>query len=96
MPITDDDPPELTSKIVANDDQLWTAINDVILASPGYRKRRRRIIRQQKKLQAMVSDEAWQQQYLKVDAMVNANNEAVVTGLVKWAWGEGVKFGGRR
>ncbi len=85
---SDSEAPTLTPAMVANDDLLWAALNDATLATPGYWKQRRQIIKAQKRLQAMVSPEAWQL-CLAIEELRNSRNEGVLTALVRWAYDQG-------
>jgi len=89
-----DDELALTPDIVADDKALWGILNEVILALPRYRERRREIIAEQNRLRGLINLEAWRV-YLKVEALVHANDEAATTDLVRWVFAEGEKYGGQ-
>ena len=80
----------LDHEIVTDDQRLWEILNDVILAVPGYQRKRRKVIKQQEKLRALVDDEAWAA-YMKIEQLVNDRNQAVVTAIARWAFSEGLR-----
>lgn len=86
--------PRLTAKVVADDDALWEVLNAVVLATPGYPRRRRQVIRQQERLKDVVSEEAWNV-FIKIEQLINERNEDVLMNVVRWAFEEGRPCGGQ-
>ena len=81
--------PLLSSTIVANDEKLLDALNEVVLQTPGNRERRRKILRTQKTLKALSADEAWSV-YLALEAAINERHDVQLTAVALWAFVQGV------
>lgn len=87
--------PRLDPQVVAADDLIWEAINDLLIGDAGYKGFNREFIRRQAELRRLVNDDAWRA-YLAVEEMVNARAEHVLVTVVKWAFAEGASAGRRR
>jgi hypothetical protein len=84
--------PCLTPEIVADDDTLALAIQDMILGSRAMRKLTRRVRRAQDRLQRMVHRKAWAR-YMILEEVVNDRASQEVELLVRWAYEAGKRHG---
>lgn len=87
--------PRLSSEIVSDAQQLWTAIDEVIRTMPGSGKRRRQILDLQEKLNEVVENEGWAI-YLELDETSHARVELILIEITQWAYAEGRLQGVRR
>jgi hypothetical protein len=87
--------PRVTPELITGDEtRLWEALNEIIVALPGFRERHRDITRKQKRLRRLVSSDAWSA-YLDIEAAVNKRHEIEMTFIVRHAFEEGRRSVGR-
>jgi hypothetical protein len=84
--------PCLTPEIMADDDALALAIQDVLLASRTMRKLTRRVRRAADRLQRVMNRKAWAR-YMVLEERVNDRTSQEVELLVRWAYQAGRRHG---
>lgn len=87
--------PELTARIMANADFLNEAIMEMLRGSGQLAKLSAQIRRAQRRLRRSVDEETWQG-YLGIEELENLRSSAMIELLVRWAFREGARSGGRR
>jgi len=84
--------PCLTPEIVADDDALALAIQDMLLGSRAMRKLTKMVRRAQDRLQRVVNRKAWAK-YMVLEEHVNDRASQEVDVLVRWAFEAGKRHG---
>lgn len=78
----------LTSATLKDEQAVTAAIDALLIAEPETRTRRRRILRLQKALHALVGEDAWQR-YLAIEEAVNERHMDELVRVAAWAFKEG-------
>jgi hypothetical protein len=86
--------PQLTPTIVGDRQQLSLAINVVLRRSRAHREHQQRVIELQDELRAVASPEAWAL-YVRLETEATDQAADAQEDLVRWAFQEGVRCGGR-
>lgn len=68
---------QITPDILADDVRLGEAIDQVLLADPGLNRIHRQLIRRQRALRALVTDEQWRKYMLVEEAFTDYHARAV-------------------
>lgn len=88
-------PPRLTPEIVADDDAVTEALDDLLLRDPEYRRLTRRIVRRQRELRGLVSEQAWSA-YILLEDVTNERLDHAIRLVTRWAFRAGQRNAGRR
>lgn len=83
--------PRLTKKIVADEDALGAAVNEVLLRSKASRRASRRVRKVQRTLRRAATYDAWHA-YLHVEEVVNDRAAVEQDVLVRWAFEAGLRW----
>lgn len=83
--------PQLTPEIVADDEQLAAATDEVMLSDPGLKRMSLGIVRAQRRLLDHLGEH--RDVYLVVEERTNQRMERLCTVLGRWAFNEGVRVG---
>jgi hypothetical protein len=78
----------LTLEVVADDDRLTDAVEARVKLDQADLQHRRRIDQRERKLRALVGDDAWKA-YLKLDEEIGARISDISISLVRWAFEQG-------
>jgi hypothetical protein len=80
--------PRLAREIVANEDQLSIATDQVLQHDADLRRRSRAILIAQRALRSSIDEEGWAR-YLELEALINARFELASNVVARWAFAEG-------
>lgn len=84
--------PRLDRSVLANDEQLLDAIEELLTDDAAYKGLRKKLLKRQQRLKKLSTDEAWRT-YLRIEEVVNARAEHVVLSVVRWAFEQGASSG---
>lgn len=82
--------PRLTLPMLKDEQAVTAAIDTLLIAEPETKMRRRKILRLQKALHALVGEDAWQR-YLAIEEAVNERHVDELVRVAAWAFKEGVR-----
>lgn len=82
--------PRLDRSVLANDEQLLDAIEELLTDDAAYKAFRKRVLKRQQNLKKLSTDDGWRA-YLRIEEVVNARAEHVVLTVVRWAFEQGLK-----
>ena len=84
--------PNLDPSLVAHDEQLLDAIDELMKDDAAHKGFRQKILKRQRQLRGLVDDESWRA-YLRIEGVVNARAEHVVLTAVRWTFEQGASLG---
>lgn len=82
--------PRLTPATLKNEQAVTAAIDALLIGEAETKTRRRKILRLQKALHALVGEDAWQR-YLAIEEAVNERNMDELVRVAAWAFKEGLR-----
>ncbi len=85
--------PTLDPDIIADEEQLFEAIEKVCTMDRRWQRLRQAVRRRQEDLRRLADNEPWSA-YLRLEEAVNARAVREHDLLVRWAFDEGRRFGG--
>jgi hypothetical protein len=86
--------PRLDAQLVADDKRLALTIDEATRTVPGFRRSTEAILRLQAELRDRLDDDQWRA-FLRLDEAVTARFADLTVAVVRWAYAEGRRSGGR-
>jgi len=93
VPAPDDHLPDLDPGIVEDEELLWEAIDELLLATPQLCRLQQWIADWQVVLRACTDAEGWAT-YLLIEELTNERAELALVAVARWAFEQGVRSGG--
>ena len=87
--------PELDHRVLKDPDALGVAIGELFDAEPAMQRHRRKIVRLQNRLRAIVTGEAWST-YLALETASSARLNDAIDLATAWAFRQGRRIPSRR
>lgn len=84
--------PHLDPSVLADDDQLLDAIDQLLADDAAHKGFRKKVLKRQQRLRSLTTDEGWRA-YLHIEEVVNARAAYVVLTVARWVFEAGASSG---